>query len=408
MPNFQYRGLQQDGTVAEGSLEAGGRQEAFRLLEERGLTPLNLSEEVAVPQNGKPLQPLKWTRKKVPFHALESFTRQLSNLLSAGVPLSRALKILSKEASVPVAAEKWKEVHDLVVDGTSLAEAMGRSPDTFPRVYVAMAQAGETGGFLDVVLGQIAEFQSREKELRAKVFAALIYPTVLLCLAISVLIFLLVFFIPRFQLIFAGFGASLPMLTQAIVTTSGIVRQYGFFVAAGIGVVYYLIRKWLQTDSGRRRWENILLSLPVIGPLQASFSMARFCRMLGTLIGAGVPLINALTVARRSIANQTLVDAVVNSIERVKQGSRLADSLSSCGELFPGSVLEMISVAEETGRLSEELVRLASVTESDLDRRMKMAVALAEPLMLFLIAGFIGVIFVGMVIPIFTIQDYIK
>jgi len=223
-----------------------------------------------------------------------------------------------------------------------------------------------------------------------------------------VLIFLLVFFIPRFQTIFTGFGAALPTLTQAIVNVSAFVRQYGLLVAAAIGVVYFLVRKWLQTDAGRRQWENLLLALPVIGPLQASFSMARFCRMLGTLISAGVPLINALTVARRSISNQTLVDTVVNSIERVKQGSRLADSLSSCGELFPGSVLEMISVAEETGRLSEELIRLASVTEADLDRRMKMAVALAEPLMLFLIAGFIGIIFVGMVIPIFTIQDYIK
>ncbi len=408
MPNFQYRGLQQDGVVAEGVIEAGGRQEAFRLLEERGLTPLNLAEDNSIPQNGQPKSPFHWKRKKVPFSSLESFTRQLSNLLAAGVPLSRALTILSKEAAVPAAAEKWKEVHDLVVDGTSLAEAMSRSPETFPRVYVAMTQAGETGGFLDVVLGQIAEFQSREKELRAKVFAALIYPAVLLCLAISVLIFLLVFFIPRFQTIFTGFGAALPTLTQAIVNVSAFVRQYGLLVAAAIGVVYFLVRKWLQTDAGRRQWENLLLALPVIGPLQASFSMARFCRMLGTLISAGVPLINALTVARRSISNQTLVDTVVNSIERVKQGSRLADSLSSCGELFPGSVLEMISVAEETGRLSEELIRLASVTEADLDRRMKMAVALAEPLMLFLIAGFIGIIFVGMVIPIFTIQDYIK
>jgi len=345
MPNFQYRGLQQDGVVAEGVIEAGGRQEAFRLLEERGLTPLNLAEDNSIPQNGQPKSPFHWKRKKVPFSSLESFTRQLSNLLAAGVPLSRALTILSKEAAVPAAAEKWKEVHDLVVDGTSLAEAMSRSPETFPRVYVAMTQAGETGGFLDVVLGQIAEFQSREKELRAKVFAALIYPAVLLCLAISVLIFLLVFFIPRFQTIFTGFGAALPTLTQAIVNVSAFVRQYGLLVAAAIGVVYFLVRKWLQTDAGRRQWENLLLALPVIGPLQASFSMARFCRMLGTLISAGVPLINALTVARRSISNQTLVDTVVNSIERVKQGSRLADSLSSCGELFPGSVLEMISVA---------------------------------------------------------------
>jgi len=408
MSTFQYRGLQQDGVVAEGVVEAGGRQEAYRLLEERGLVPLGLTEDLAAQQgNGSSLR-IAWRRKKVPFHALENFTRQLSNLLAAGVPLSRALKILSKEASVPVASEQWKEIHDLVIDGTSLADAMAQLPETFPRVYVAMAQAGETGGFLDVVLGQIAEFQSREKELRAKLVAALVYPAVLLVLAVGVLVFLLVFFIPRFQVIFAGFGASLPALTQAIVATSGLVRQYGLPFALGFTIAFFLVRRWLQTDVGRRHWENVLFALPLVGPLLARFSMSRFCRMLGTLTGAGVPLVNALNVARKSISNQTLVDTVVTSVDRVRQGARLADSLSTCGDLFPGSAIEMISVAEETGRLSEELVRLASVAEADLDRQLKTAVALAEPLMLFLIAGFIGIIFVGMVIPIFTIQEYIK
>jgi type II secretory pathway component PulF len=152
----------------------------------------------------------------------------------------------------------------------------------------------------------------------------------------------------------------------------------------------------------------MILRLPVIGPLVAQFAMARFCRMLGTLLGAGVPLINCLNVARRSIGNQVLVDAVSNSIERVKEGKPLGPSLGDCRSLFQGSVLEMISVAEESGKLDAELVRIANVTEGDLDRQLKTAVAMAEPLMLFLIAGFIGTIFVGMVIPIFSLQDHIK
>jgi type II secretory pathway component PulF len=151
-----------------------------------------------------------------------------------------------------------------------------------------------------------------------------------------------------------------------------------------------------------------MLRVPVIGNLVAQFAMARFCRMLGTLLGAGVPLINGLNVARRSIGNQILVDAVSNSIELVKEGKALGVSLAECRTLFPGSVLEMISVAEESGKLDAELVRIANVTEGDLDRQLKTAVALAEPLMLFFIAAFIGTIFIGMVIPIFTLQDYIK
>ncbi|HXJ74744.1 MAG TPA: type II secretion system F family protein [Candidatus Dormibacteraeota bacterium] len=339
---------------------------------------------------------------------LENFTRLLSSLLAAGVPLSRALVILTKEASTPAAAAKWKEIHDLVIDGLSLADAMARSPDTFPRVYVAMVEAGETGGFLDVVLGQIADFQAREKEMRSKVMTALLYPVILLALALAVLVFLLVFFIPRFQTIFAGFGGHLPLLTQIIVSTSQLLRSYGPLVALGLGIGGYMIRNWLVSEQGRRTWEGFMLRAPVVGPLVAQFAMARFCRMLGTLLGAGVPLINALNVARRSIGNQVLVDAVSNSIERVKEGKQLGPSLADCRTLFSGSTLEMVAVAEESGRLDAELVRIANVTEGDLDRQLKAAVAMAEPLMLFFIAGFIGTIFIGMVIPIFTLQDYIK
>ncbi len=417
MPTFQYRALQANGAIAEGQLEASGRQEAFRRMEGLGLRPIQLAERgngspsgTKAPTNGAPvsLQLSLGGSSRISARTLENFTRLLSSLLAAGVPLSRALVILQKEASQPVARAKWKEIHDLVVDGMPLADAMAKSPDTFPRVYVAMVEAGETGGFLDVVLAQIADFQAREKEMRSKVLTALLYPTILLVLALGVLTFLLVFFIPRFQSIFSGFGAHLPLLTQIIVSTSQVLRSYGLLVALGLAITGYLVRNWMVSPQGRRTWEGIVLRVPAIGSLVAQFAMSRFCRMLGTLLAAGVPLINGLNVARRSIGNQILVDAVANSIDRVKEGKSLGPSLAECRTLFPGSVLEMISVAEESGRLDQELVRIANVTEGDLDRRLRTAVALAEPLMLFLIAGFIGTIFIGMVIPIFTLQDYIK
>ncbi|MDB6040580.1 MAG: Type secretion system protein [Verrucomicrobiales bacterium] len=432
MPSFQYRALQLDGSIAEGQIDAGGRQEAFRQMEDRGLKPISLNEK----SNGKPASPPRIQNappkasaapkeaesspaskpinisfghsKKVTPRALENFTRLLSSLLSAGVPLSRALVIMCKESSSPVATAQWKKVHDLVIDGMALADAMAQSPQTFPRVYVAMVEAGETGGFLDVVLGQIADFQAREKEMRGKVMAAMLYPIILLCLALAVLVFLLVFFIPRFQKIFTGFGAKLPLLTQMIVGTSDLMRHYGIFVLLGLIVAGYMVRTWIVSEKGKRVWEGLILKLPIVGPLVAQFAMSRFCRMLGTLLGAGVPLINGLNVARRSIGNQILVDAVSNSIERVKEGKQLGPSLGACRALFSGSVLEMIAVAEESGKLDQELVRIANVTEGDLDRQLKSAVALAEPLMLFLIAAFIGTIFIGMVYPIFSLQDQIK
>jgi len=416
MPSFQYKALQLDGGLTEGQLEAAGRQEAFRRMDELGLRPIKLAERTpgaeatASPSPGLALGGLTLggSAERVSPRALENFTRLLSSLLAAGVPLSRALVILHKEAASPAASAKWKEIHDLVIDGMSLADAMAKSPKVFPRVYVAMVQAGETGGFLDLVLAQIADFQSREKELRSKVLTAMLYPIILLVLALGVVVFLLTFFIPRFQSVFAGFGAALPLPTQIVVSASDTVRAYGPLVLICLVVGGFLLRHWVASESGRRVWEGLVLRAPVLGSLVAQFAMARFCRMLGTLLGADVPLVQALNVARRSIGNQILVDAVTQSIERVQEGGQLGASLADCQGLFPRSVLEMISVAEESSRLDEELVRIANVTEGDLDRALKTAVAFAEPLMLFVIAGFIGAIFISMVLPIFTLQQYIK
>ena len=415
MPQFQYKALQANGAMAEGQLEAADRQGAFAQMAGLGLRPVSLSEKAGA-GTGKgfalpaALASLSFRKRsvKVSGRELENFTRLLSSLLAAGVPLSRALVILYKESSSPAASAKWKEVHDLVVDGMALADSMGKSPETFPRVYTAMVQAGETGGFLDLVLAQIADFQAREKELRSKVMSAMLYPAILFCLAIGVLIFLLTFFIPRFQGIFKGFGATLPLATQIVIGASTVVRSYGLFVLAGLVIIGFLLRTWFSSEKGRRTWEGLILRSPVLGPLVAEFAMARFCRMLGTLLGAGVPLVQGLSVARKSIGNQILVDAVSQSIERVQQGGQLGASLAETRGLFPSSVVEMISVAEESGRLDQELVRIANVTEGDLDRELKMAVALMEPAMLFFIAAFIGTIFISMVLPIFTLQDYIK
>jgi type II secretory pathway component PulF len=422
MPTFQYKGLKTDGKIAEGQLDAPGRPDALRQMESLGLRPVNLTEKAgakggagsktgaALPAGleGLGKMSFKIGGHKVSAKDLENFTRLLSSLLAAGVPLSRALVILHKEASSLAAQVKWKEVHDLVVDGMSLADAMAKSPETFPRVYVAMVEAGEAGGFLDVVLAQIAEFQSREKELKSKVITAMIYPCILFCLAMVVLTVLLIFFIPKFQKVFVSLHGSLPLITQLIIGASHVVRSYGLLVALGVVAIGFLLRTWFTSEKGRRVWEGLVLKAPLVGPLNAQFAMARFCRMLGTLIGAGVPLVQGLNVSRRSIGNQILVDAVAQSIERVQQGGRLGQSLADCKMLFSGSTLEMISVAEESGKLDAELVRIAVVTEADLDRNLKTAVALAEPVMLFLIAAFIGTIFIGMLLPILSMSEYIK
>ncbi len=412
MPTFAYRALQANGKIAEGAIDAAGRPDALRQIAALGLRPVNVTEKAGAAKKNTGAATghfsFKFESKRVSAKELENFTRLLSSLLAAGVPLSRALVILQKEASSAASKAQWKSIHDQVVDGLSLADAMAKSPETFPRVYIAMVEAGEAGGFLDVVLAQIAEFQAREKDLKSKVLTAMLYPCILLVLALAILTLLLTFFIPKFQTIFSNMHSSLPLITVLIIDASHLVRSYGLILAAGVVAIGFLLRTWFVSAKGRRSWEGLILKTPLVGPLIAQFAMARFCRMLGTLIGAGVQLVQSLNVARRSIGNQILVDAVGQAIERVQQGGRLGQSLADCRILFSGSVLEMISVAEESGKLDAELVRIAVVTEGDLDRNLKTAVAFAEPLLLFLIAGFIGTIFIGMLLPVLTMSTNIK
>jgi type II secretory pathway component PulF len=404
MPEFAYRALDVRGAESAGTLSADSRAAAVQQVIQRGLAPVTVEEHG--PQAPAPVERAA-PSGRVPQAQVEAFTREMANLLSAGVPLSRALSIVIRETSQHAARAQWTAVHDDVVGGSSLADALAQWPGTFPKVYVAMVRAGETGGFLDMVLMQISDFQAREQDLKGKVKAALVYPMVLATLATLVVVFLLTYFIPRFSVIFRDFGGSLPALTRAIVGASEIVMKHGPVVLAAAAMLYLLVKRALASDSGRRAVESVLLRTPLLGKVVARFALIRFFRMLGTLLGAGVGLISALRVAKEAIGNQILTDTVAVAVEEVQQGASLSKSLSHCSQLFPPSVVEMVAVAEETGRLDKELQRISTAFESDLDRRLRMLVALAEPLLLFVMAGIIGVIVVGMLLPLFQLQDLI-
>lgn len=416
MAVFLYTALDRNGKQTTGTLPADNRSAAMDQVLGRGLSPLKLEEQRggAGAANGQPsaLSSLFGSNPnstRVPQSALESFTRELANLLQAGLPLSRALQLLRREATHPGAKNVWTKIHDQVVGGESLADAMAEYPKTFSTVYVAMVRAGEQGGFLHVVLQQISDFRAREADLKGKVKAALVYPCVLAFFATGVLLFLLTFFIPKFSGIFNDFGAELPKLTQVIVAMSNVLRsRYAFGVLAGLIVGVFATRSYLQTEKGRRIFERIILKTPALGKVTARFALVRFCRMLGTLIGSGVPLVSALRTAKEALGNQTLSDAVGFAIEEVQRGAPLSKSLAATPVLFPASVVEMVAIAEETGRLDKELIRLSQSYEVDLDRQLRMLVSLAEPLMLFLTAVAIGVVVLAMLLPILTLQDVVK
>ncbi len=402
MPTFTYKALDPTGKEVTAALDAPSRAAVLDELGKSGLCP------VTVEIKDQESAGFYIRVRRVSKAEVESFTRELANLLAAGVPLSRALSILSREASRPAAKELWATVHDQVAGGQSLADALSRHPRYFPPIYVAMVRAGETGGFLDLVLEQIASFRSREQELIGKVKAAMVYPAVLAVLAAGILVFLLTYFIPRFSQMFEEFGGALPALTRVIVAASKLLVRFWFALVLAFALVGFAVHRVTTTEDGRRSLEKVLLRAPLLGKAMGRFALVRFCRMLGTLVHAGVPLIAALQVAKEAIGNQALADTVTGAIEQVQRGSALARSLASCPALFPASVIEMVSVAEESGRLDEELVRLAGAYEQELDRRLKMMVALAEPALLFVMAVLVGTVVIGMLLPIFNLQELIR
>jgi type II secretory pathway component PulF len=403
MATFVYKAIDTQGRQVADKLVARDRASAIEQLCGKSLSPVLVERQDESGSSG-----LTSRLGRVSKGEVEAFTRQLANLLAAGVPLSRALNILSREASKPATAKLWAVVHDQVSGGMSLADALGQHPRAFSPVYVAMVRAGETGGFLDLVLEQIATFRSREQDLKGKVTSALVYPLVLSVLAAGILTFLLVYFIPKFSTMFAEFGGSLPALTRGIVAVSRFVASYWFVLVLLIALAVFGVRRALASREGRRVLERLTLRAPLFGRAVARFALVRFCRMLGTLIGAGVPLVAALRVAKEAIGNQVLADTVDGAIEAVQRGSPLARSLEGCRELFPASVVEMVSVAEESGSLDKELTRLAAAYEQELDRHLKMMVSLAEPALLFVMAALVGTIVIGMILPIFNMQELIR
>lgn len=430
MAVFAYTALDRAGKEQRGTVTSDTRGAAMDQIAGRGLQAVSVEQRTATatkktatedritgikgiggtekPATADRMRGIGGTAGRVSQRAVEGFTRQLANLLTAGVPLSRALSILCREASQPTAQRQWTAIHDDVVGGMPLAEALARWPRSFPPVYVAMVRAGETGGFLEVVLGQIADFRAREADLKGKVTAALIYPAVLATLATGVLIFLLTYFIPRFSGIFAEFGGALPKLTRAIVAVSEFMIARGLILAVAAALIVLAVQRLLASDAGRRHVERLVLQAPALGRVVAHFALVRFCRMLGTLLGAGVPLVAALRTAREAIGNQTLADTVTQAVEDVQRGASLARSLAASPRLFPASVVEMVAVGEETGQLDKELVRLAAAYESELDRQLRMLVALLEPALLFIMAAVVGTVVIGMLLPVFTLQDLIR
>lgn len=404
MPQFSYKAVTGDGTVSTGVVTAAARDMAIDIVMNKGLSPVAvdpIGDDGGSIDTGAPMPAASG-------RATEAFVRELGNLLTAGVSLTRSLDIIGRETAQAAAKRVWTDLRSRIADGSSLADAMAHHPRSFSAVQVAMVRAGEQGGFLDKVLAQIAEFRARERDLIGKVRTAMIYPAFLFVMLMGVMVFLLTYFIPQFRDIFDEFGESLPILTRIVLEISGGIRAYGLLVLFAVATATVLLRRAWITPSGRAAMDRATLAMPGIGRVAARFALVRFCRLLGTLLAAGVPLVAALRTARDALGNSLLKQTMEDAIEQVQSGSSLAASLRACTRLFPPSVVETIAIAEETGRVDSELVRVADYHERELDRALAQLVALLEPIMLLVMAGVVGTVVLSMLLPIFTLQDLIK
>ncbi|QQE11300.1 type II secretion system F family protein [Planctomycetota bacterium] len=405
MTAYQYQATSNSGESVTGVIDAASEADVVTELSEQGLWATNVEEQArgSSSQNANSSRNIRISKKNV-----ESFTRELADLLHAGVSLAKALNIICRETSNASAKRLFQNIFDDVSDGCSLAEALSKSPKTFPLIFIAMIQAGETGGFLDVVLNQISDMRTRERDLVSRIQSALIYPVVLAFVASGVMIFLLTYFIPKFSLIFSDLGGELPILTQIIVGASTLLLNYGIYLFILFIILIAMLHRLKNTDQGKYTIEKLILRIPGFGTVIARFALIRFTSLLGTLLKTGVPLITSLNVAKASIGNQVLTDAVDKAIDDVKQGTALSFSFKKCATLFPKSVIEMIAVAEESGRLDKELLRISQSYEKDLDIKLRTLVSLFEPVMLFVLAAMVGTIVIGMLLPVFELQDLIQ
>jgi general secretion pathway protein F/type IV pilus assembly protein PilC len=398
MPEFSYEAMGQTGVRTQGTLVAGNEREVMTMLDARGLFPVRIAAKKAL-VTGK-------GGRRVGSRVLTTFYSQLADLLHSGVPLLRSMDILERQCTKPALREVVREVRARVADGTSLAEAMAQHPRVFDELAVSMVRAGQEGGFLEDVLRRIANFTEHQEDLKSKVTGALAYPVFLAGVGFIVLNVLVIFFVPRFEPIFKKLEekGELPLITTMIVTLSHILQNYLVFVLALAALGIYLFRRWVRTDPGRLALDGLRLRLPGAGTIFLNLAISRFTRILGTMLHNGIPILQALRIAKDSTGNKVLADAISKAAENVKGGDSLAEPLGACKH-FPRDVIEIVAVGEESNNLEKVLLDVAEGLEKRTSRQLELFVRLLEPMMLLVMAVATLFIVAGLLLPVFKMSQ---
>jgi type IV pilus assembly protein PilC len=400
MAKFSYTAVDAQGKQANGTIEAADQTEAIAQIRQLGFYPQRLDEnrdDSAAPKQ----KAVKIKRGgKVKLKILTTFTRQLATLIDAGLPLLRSLNTLARQERNVVMRNTMTQLGTAVESGSTFSEALAQHPGVFNKLYVNMVKAGELGGVLEIVLARLAEFQEKAQKIKGKVKSAMVYPVVVLFIAVVILCFLLVFIVPKFQKIFQDAlpGTPLPGITLFVIGLSDLLIQQWYLVLGGIAVLVVGYKIFSATPAGAVVIDRIALRLPVFGDLISKTAISRFSRTLGTLISSGVPILQALNITRDTAGNHVLSSAIGKIHDSVKEGESVVGPMESSG-VFPPMVTSMVQVGEETGQLPDMLVKVADVYEGEVDNVVTGLTSVLEPIMIVILAVIVGVIVIALFMP---------
>jgi type II secretory pathway component PulF len=407
MPDFLYRAKTATGQNTDGVVSARSHREALALLTKQALFPLEVRDQAAA--SGVFKLPFQLPRK-VKTEVIADTLTQLADLLANGVALLESLRILSEQTADQRMCEVLGEVYKAVENGTNLDDALSGHPEVFSPLTVNMVRAGLEGAFLEESLERISSFMRKQNELRGKVISAMTYPALLAVVGSIVAVVLIVLVVPMFESFFDRLergGVGLPLVTLILLAISDTLTRFGVFVAMAIAGAVLLVRKFLATDRGTRWLDRIKLRIPIAGSIFHDTAVSRFCRVLGTLLRNGVPILKSLDISSASAGNTLLQEAINDSAKNISSGNMLSQPLVASG-LIPAQVMAMIRVAEESNTLDQVLVKISDRMDQKIERRLETMVRLIEPIMLLTIGGVVMFIIVGVLLPIIDLNSAIE
>jgi len=420
MPDFTYEAMDRTGNTTRGTITARDSADAAVKVRALGVFPTSIGTGGKAASSSVSMGAAKPAKagangaalsigggKKVGRIHILLFTREMADLLDAGLPMDRAFSVLIDQTDNPPLQAMLTTMQGEIRAGQALSDALTKYPREFPPLFANMVRAGEVSGQLASVMARLADFMEKEQVRRSQIVAALTYPMVLISVALLAVTFLLTFVIPKLSAVFKDMGADLPLPTVVLLGSADVIAKYWWAILLGIAGIVFAFRTWVRTDAGHRTFDAFRLNMPLFGALALKIASARLVRTLGTLLGGGVPILEALDISSTAVGNVLAAEAITAARGGVRQGETLHEALARAG-LFPPVVKHMIAVGEETGRLPNMLIRTADTLDFEVDNAMRRLTSLVEPLVVLLMGGFVGFVVLSILMPIFQANTLVK